>query len=79
MDEAEKREALAKAQEMFSKFDVDNKDHSAVILLYDKSTGTFRMLTVNTQPGTALAMLDNAMDTVLDVIHDLDNPDRTLN
>ena len=79
MNEADKKEALAKAQEMFKQFDVDNKEHTAIILMYDKSTGTFRMLTVNAVPETVLAMLDSAMQTVVDVIEDCDNPDRTLN
>ena len=78
MDDVTKQEALEKARKMFDKFDIDDENHSAIIIMYDKKEGQFRMLTINTTPPTAMALLDNAVESVIETISDLINP-RTLN
>lgn len=79
MNEIEKKEALEKAKEMFNTFDVDNEDHSAIIILYDKSKKQFKMVTVNTSAGHAMLMLTNAYESIIESIEAELNTDRTLN
>lgn len=79
MDEALKKEAMDKFKKMFDKFDIDNQDHAAIFLMYDKKEGDFRMLTLNTTPGVAMAMLDSATDSLMECINDSLDDDRTLN
>jgi hypothetical protein len=82
MKDTTKQEAMDKVKHMFDKFDVDNDDHLAIVIMYDKKLGDFRMLTLNTSPGSAVAMLDNAMESVMghikDAIEDM-HKDRILN
>lgn len=79
MNDLEKREALQKAKEMFETFDVDDENHSAIIILYDKGKKRFKMVTVNTSAGHAILMLANAHESILETIESELNPDRTLN
>lgn len=68
MDEVTKRDALDKAKQMFDKFDIDNDNHSAIIIMYDGKESQFRMLMINTNPGQAMMLLDNAVESVIDDI-----------
>ena len=70
MDEVSKQQALEQARQMFDKFDIDDENHSAIIVMYDKKESAFRMLTINTNPGEAMMLLDNAMESVVDSISD---------
>jgi hypothetical protein len=79
MTDTEKRKALDRAKEMFDTFDIDNEQHSAIIIMYDKEGGNFRMLTVNATPMTAMLLLTNAYESVLDGVKDMMDTDRTLN
>ena len=79
MTDTEKQKALDRAKEMFDSFDVDNEQHSAIIIMYDKEAGNFKMLTVNATPTTAMLLLTNAYESVLDGVKDMLNTDRTLN
>jgi hypothetical protein len=79
MNDLEKREALQKAKEMFDTFDVDNENHSAIIILYDKGKQRFKMVTVNTSAGHAILMLANAHESIVQSIESELDPDRTLN
>jgi len=47
--------------------------------MYDKEGGNFRMLTVNATPMTAMLLLTNAYESVLDGVKDMMDTDRTLN
>lgn len=79
MNDLEKREALQKAKEMFDTFDVDNENHSAIIILYDKSKKQFKMVTINTAAGHAMLMLTNAYESIVESIEAELHTDRTLN
>jgi len=79
MTDTEKQKALDRAKEMFDSFDVDNEQHSAIIIMYDKEASNFKMLTVNTTPMTAALLLTNAYESVLDGVKDMLDTDRTLN
>lgn len=79
MDEALKKEALEKFKQMFNTFDIDNENHAAIFLMYDKTEGEFRMLTLNTTPSIAIAMLDSATESLVECINDSLDDDRTLN
>lgn len=68
MDEVTKRDALDKAKQMFDKFDIDDENHSAIIIMHDKKENQFRMLLINTNPGQAMMLLDNAVESVIDDI-----------
>ena len=78
MSDMSKKEAFEEAKKFFDKFDVDNDSHSAVIVMYDQSEGHFRMLTVNASTGQVIAMLDKAMETLVESV--IPPPtDRTIN
>ena len=79
MTDTEKQKTLDRAKEMFDTFDIDNEQQSAIIIMYDKEGGNFRMLTVNATPMTALLLLTNAYESVLDNVKDMMDSDRTLN
>ena len=70
---------IQKAKEMFDTFDVDNENHSAIIILYDKGKQRFKMVTVNTSAGHAILMLANAHESIVQSIESELDPDRTLN
>ena len=70
MDEVTKRDALEKAKKMFDKFDIDNDNHSAIIIMYDGQDSQFRMLMINTNPGQAMLLLDNAVESVIEDVSD---------
>jgi D-alanine-D-alanine ligase-like ATP-grasp enzyme len=79
MTDVEKQKALERAKEMFDSFDVDNDQHSAIIIMYDKEAGNFKMLTVNANPTTAMLLLTNAYESVIEGVKDMLSTDRTLN
>jgi hypothetical protein len=79
MDNMEKQKALNRAKEMFDSFDIDNEQHSAIVIMYDKEASNFKMLTVNATPTTAMLLLTNAYESVIDSVKDMLDPDRTLN
>lgn len=79
MTDTEKQKALNRAKEMFDSFDVDNEQHSAIIIMYDKEASNFKMLTVNATPTTAMLLLTNAYESVIDSVKDMMDSDRTLN
>jgi len=79
MTDIEKQKVFDRAKEMFDTFDIDNEQQSAIIIMYDKEGGNFRMLTVNATPMTALLLLTNAYESVLDNVKDMMDSDRTLN
>lgn len=70
MDEINKQQALEQAKQMFDKFDIDDANHSAIIVMYDKKESAFRMLTINVTPSEAMMLLDNAVDSVIDNVSD---------
>jgi len=78
MDEMEKEEALRRAKEMFNTFDIDNEKHSGIIVMYDKESNNFKMLTINANPETVIMLLSTAYDTALENMENI-MPDRTLN
>jgi hypothetical protein len=47
--------------------------------MYDKEASNFKMLTVNATPTTAMLLLTNAYESVIDSVKDMLDPDRTLN
>jgi hypothetical protein len=79
MNEIEKKEAFKKAKEMFETFDVDNEEHSAIIILYDKGKQKFKMVTVNASASYAILMLANAHGSILESVEAELDTDRTLN
>lgn len=79
MDDIEKKEALNKAKEMFAKFDVDNENHSAVVMMHDNTTSAFRMLVINADSSFTLTMLTTAIQATIESLEAADDPDRTLN
>ena len=70
MDEVTKNDALEKARQMFDKFDIDDSNHSAIIIMFDKKESQFRMLTINTNAGEAMMLLDNAVESVVEEVSD---------
>lgn len=79
MTDTEKQKALNRAKEMFDSFDVDNEQHSAIIIMYDKEASNFKMLTVNASPTIAMLLLTNAYESVIEGVKDMMDSDRTLN
>lgn len=79
MNKVEKKKAIKKAKEMFETFDVDNEEHSAIIILYDKGKQQFKMVTVNASAGHAILMLANAYGSIVESVEDELDTDRTLN
>jgi len=79
MTDTEKQKAFNRAREMFDSFDIDNEQHSAVIIMYDKEASSFKMLTINASPTESMLLLTNAYESVLAGVKDMLNPDRTLN
>jgi hypothetical protein len=78
MTDSVKTESLAKAKQMFDSFDIDNDDHSVILLMYDKHEGKFNMVSLNTSPGVALGMLDNATEAILEYLKE-DDETKVLN
>lgn len=54
---ADKVEALERARQMFNKLDVDNPNHSCVLIMYDHEAESFRMVAVNSDTTMALALM----------------------
>lgn len=79
MADTEKQKAMERVKKMFDTFDVDNEQHSAIVIMYDKEAGDFKMLTVNATPMTAALLLTNAYESVLESVKDMMDSERTLN
>jgi hypothetical protein len=71
MNDSVKNNSFNKAKQMFNSFDVDNEDHSVILIMYDKSDGQVNMVTLNTSAEVAVNMLGTAMSAVMDLCNEV--------